>query len=404
MVALRTTRHRLAVQCGAVFAIFLASTIQFAQQDLAGLLTFQPTPIHGTRGFLVSFASLRTAAFSLPRPTAFALPELPASLHGPQSGPQSAEQPPAADITGSIPGAASLSAVDNDERQTTAINRDKKADRLSVKVASLPTRTVTPPDAPDAGERAEQPSAQLADDSSAELALGDTEEDDGPRADRVGTLVRIIDPVRPAVGAMYRIGGLFFGDDPAGLPPEAFQHRNVILASLGTAPTEGATTLANKGVVTGDEARPKSPAERLGLKGAPLAKAEKCLADAIYFESRGEVKKGQMAVAQVVINRVLSGFYPNDVCGVVYQNANRYLACQFTFACEGKKLKVDEPDMWAQAKQISHDMLAGKLWLDEIGKATHYHAYWVHPDWIREMRKIDRIGVHTFYRPRAWEG
>jgi spore germination cell wall hydrolase CwlJ-like protein len=49
-------------------------------------------------------------------------------------------------------------------------------------------------------------------------------------------------------------------------------------------------------------------------------------------------------------------------------------------------------------------MLDGKLWLDEIGKATHYHAYWVRPVWVREMRKIDRIGVHTFYRPRAWEG
>ena len=146
------------------------------------------------------------------------------------------------------------------------------------------------------------------------------------------------------------------------------------------------------------------PAQRLGIAGPALAKAEKCLADAIYFESRGESKQGQVAVAQVVVNRAFSGFYPSDICGVVYQNANRYLACQFTFACEGKKLVVDEPDMWEQAKQISHDMLDGRLWLDEIGKATHYHAYWVHPDWIREMRKINRIGVHTFYRPRAWEG
>ena len=53
-----------------------------------------------------------------------------------------------------------------------------------------------------------------------------------------------------------------------------------------------------------------------------------------------------MAVAQVVMNRVFSPFYPDSVCGVVYQNAHRYLACQFTFACEGKRLVVDEPDMW----------------------------------------------------------
>src|SRR6202007_2378317 len=67
----------------------------------------------------------------------------------------------------------------------------------------------------------------------------------------------------------------------------------------------------------------ESPAQRLGLEGKPRAKAEKCLADAVYFEARGEPLKGQQAVAQVVMNRVFSGYYPNDVCGVVYQNANR---------------------------------------------------------------------------------
>lgn len=396
MVALRTRRHGIAVQCGLVIAVFLANTSPIAQQDLAGLLTFQPTPIHGERGFFVSFASLRTAAFSLPRPAAFAIPELPVPLR-PATGAENTD----ADVTGSIPAGTSAANDASDEQTKTAgINREKKSDRLSIKVASLPTRKVTPLDSSEAADTASaEPDEASSPETPAEIA-----EDDEPRADRAGTLVLSADPIRPAAGAMYRFGGLFFGDDPAGLPPEAFQHRNVILASLGNSATDGSTTLANKGVVTGEEARPKSPAERLGLKGHALAKAEKCLADAIYFESRGEEKKGQIAVAQVVTNRVFSGFYPNDVCGVVYQNANRYLACQFTFACEGKKLKVDEPDMWAQAKQISHDMLAGKLWLDEVGKATHYHAYWVHPDWIREMRKIDRIGVHTFYRPRAWEG
>ena len=85
-----------------------------------------------------------------------------------------------------------------------------------------------------------------------------------------------------------------------------------------------------------DAGRMRSPADRLGLAGKPRAKAEKCLADAVYFEARGEPLRGQEAVAQVVMNRVFSGFYPNNVCGVVYQNANRHLACQFTFACEGK--------------------------------------------------------------------
>jgi hypothetical protein len=152
-----------------------------------------------------------------------------------------------------------------------------------------------------------------------------------------------------------------------------------------------------------DDSSLSSPAQRLKLDGKPLLKAEKCLADAIYFEARGEPFKGQQAVAQVVMNRVFSGYYPNDVCGVVYQNAARHLACQFTFACEGKDLnQIDEPDMWEQAKEIAKDMLAGKIWLTEVGHATHYHAYWVHPSWVNEMTKLYRLGVHTFYRPKHW--
>ncbi|MBO0712881.1 MAG: cell wall hydrolase, partial [Acetobacteraceae bacterium] len=118
--------------------------------------------------------------------------------------------------------------------------------------------------------------------------------------------------------------------------------------------------------------------------------------------ARGEPVRGQIAVAQVVMNRVFSGYYPDNVCGVVYQNANRRFACQFTFACDGRRDRVDEPDAWRRAKEIARDTLDGKLWLPDVGKATHYHAYWVRPVWIREMHKLDRIGVHTFYRPRNW--
>ena len=161
----------------------------------------------------------------------------------------------------------------------------------------------------------------------------------------------------------------------------------------------GGETVAGKN----DVSLLRSPADRLRLSGKPRARAEKCLADAVYFEARGEPLRGQMAVAQVVMNRVFSGRYPNNVCEVVYQNANRHLACQFTFACEGKDLsRIDELDMWRQAKQIAKDALDGKIWLAEVGHATHYHAYWVHPSWVHEMKKMYKLGVHTFYRPRAW--
>ena len=172
-------------------------------------------------------------------------------------------------------------------------------------------------------------------------------------------------------------------------------------------PTRPATTTAARASPTkawspGAEARPKSPAERLGLAGKEREKQEKCLANAVYFEARGEPVRGQIAVAQVVLNRVFSPFYPKTVCGVVYQNAHRHLACQFTFACDGVPDVVTEPDAWLRAKRIAADMLDGKLWMPEVAKSTHYHASWVHPDWVNEMKRIYRLGVHTFYRPRAW--
>jgi len=162
-------------------------------------------------------------------------------------------------------------------------------------------------------------------------------------------------------------------------------------------------SVAGKGEVNSDHTTHlKTPAERLGLEGKARDKQEKCLAEAVYFEARGEAVRGQIAVAQVVMNRVFSGFYPTTVCGVVYQNAKRHLACQFTFACDGIPDVVREPDMWVRAKKIAKATLDGQLWLREVGKSTHYHAYWVHPSWVHEMKKMYRTGVHTFYRPRAW--
>ena len=162
-------------------------------------------------------------------------------------------------------------------------------------------------------------------------------------------------------------------------------------------------SVAPKGEVNADNQHAKTPAERLGLfDDKSRAKSEKCLAEAVYFEARGEAVRGQIAVAQVVLNRAFSGKYPETVCGVVYQNKHRHLACQFTFACDNNKDVIREPDMWERARKIAKAMLDGQLWLPEVDKSTHYHAYWVRPSWVSEMKKMYKTGVHTFYRPRAW--
>ena len=147
---------------------------------------------------------------------------------------------------------------------------------------------------------------------------------------------------------------------------------------------------------------PPSPAERLHLEGKERVKAERCLANAIYFEARSEPVRGQMAVAQVVVNRAFSGFYPNDICGVVYQNASRHLACQFTFACDGKSKLINERGSWARANRIAKQTLDGQIYVPEVAKSTHYHAVYVHPNWVNEMKKMVRFGTHNFYRPIAW--
>jgi spore germination cell wall hydrolase CwlJ-like protein len=147
---------------------------------------------------------------------------------------------------------------------------------------------------------------------------------------------------------------------------------------------------------------PLSPAQRLELQGKDYDKAEKCLAQAIYFEARNEPARGQQAVAQVVLNRVFSPYYPKDVCSVVYQNAHRHLSCQFTFACDGKPETVNEQGAWARANRIATQTLNAKVWLPEVDKATHYHAAYVRPNWIRDMKVMVRYGLHTFYRPRNW--
>jgi spore germination cell wall hydrolase CwlJ-like protein len=182
-----------------------------------------------------------------------------------------------------------------------------------------------------------------------------------------------------------------------------------VMASLPTAADEPAKTaetgesVAAKGEVNSENQRAKTPAERLGLLDEKSrAPSEKCLAEAIYFEARGEAVRGQIAVAQVVMNRTFSGFYPNTVCGVVYQNKHRHFACQFSFACDNIADVIREPEMWDRATKISKAMLDGQLWLPEVDKSTHYHAYWVRPSWVNEMKKMYKFGVHTFYRPRAW--
>jgi spore germination cell wall hydrolase CwlJ-like protein len=128
------------------------------------------------------------------------------------------------------------------------------------------------------------------------------------------------------------------------------------------------------------------------------SKEQKCLANAIYFEARGESVRGQAAVAQVVLNRVRNPTYPNTVCGVVYQNQHLKNRCQFSFACDGKKDRITSAASYKVAGEVAMAVTAGKIFLPEVASSTHYYAQYVSPRWARSMEKMKKIGLHIFYR------
>jgi len=127
-----------------------------------------------------------------------------------------------------------------------------------------------------------------------------------------------------------------------------------------------------------------------------------CLADAVYYEARGEPLAGQRAVAQVVLNRVRHPAFPHSICGVVFQGSQRATGCQFSFTCDGSMRRGREAGAWAEARAIASAALSGYVFAP-VGLATHFHATYVHPWWAGAMRRAVTVGAHVFYRwPGQW--
>ena len=359
---------------GCAVAAFAVLPTSIGYQDLASQLARQPGVAERAREHIIAspFGTIHAAMFSLPRPVGTAIPQ-PLSYALASFDPN--------DVTRSI--AAQPWTDPSAPFRFPTVNRGGKRD-------SLLSRARAPMPALAAIESGGGPSIDL------------SRKDDGPQLE------------------LYTADEVFFGNKPiAGdrerLSPWAPGEAPIVIASVdpdvkmsALAPpshdikTDEGESVASKGVVTGPDQRPRSPAERLSLSGAKRVQAEKCLATAIYFEARDEPVTAQVAVAQVVLNRVFSPYYPNDVCGVVYQNKHRHLACQFTFACDGKSKAIREPEPWERAARIARDSLDGKLWMPDVAKSTHYHDDWARPNWVPEMKKMDKLGGLIFYRPRNW--
>ncbi len=124
-----------------------------------------------------------------------------------------------------------------------------------------------------------------------------------------------------------------------------------------------------------------------------------CLAQAVYFEARGETRDGQRAVAQVIIQRTRNKNFPGTVCGVVYQGAERRSGCQFSFTCNGAMNRPVDEKVWRNALNVAEYMLHGPgRNEDYTGRATHFHTLEVAPVWAASMLHTVTIGNHIFYR------
>jgi Cell Wall Hydrolase len=117
-----------------------------------------------------------------------------------------------------------------------------------------------------------------------------------------------------------------------------------------------------------------------------------CLAQAIYFESRGEPLEGQVAVAEVVLNRAEDRNFPPTVCGVTHQD------CQFSYVCDGRSDTMKSGVARERSEKLASLMLAGRERSLTDG-ALYFHTRSVRPDWSRRFARTTTIGHHMFYRP-----
>lgn len=119
-----------------------------------------------------------------------------------------------------------------------------------------------------------------------------------------------------------------------------------------------------------------------------------CLAEAVYFESKNEPKRGQRAVAHVIVNRTKNERFPSTVCGVINQRYRH--TCQFSYKCDGKKDIPKNNEDYLLAREIAEDVLEGDR--DNTAGALYFHNNTVRPIWAKKSRMTAEIGNHKFYR------
>lgn len=170
------------------------------------------------------------------------------------------------------------------------------------------------------------------------------------------------------------------------------------LAGLGGLSAKGQAFLKNMEMP--DISKVEATLDSVDLFERIFTQQELCLSQAVYFEARGEPIIGQVAIAEVILNRVVSSRYPDTACKVVFQNKHMKNRCQFSFACDGKSDRPRDIQSWENSLKIVALVMAGER-SGVARQATHYHASYVAPRWRKSLNKVGEVGRHIFYRSGA---
>jgi spore germination cell wall hydrolase CwlJ-like protein len=141
------------------------------------------------------------------------------------------------------------------------------------------------------------------------------------------------------------------------------------------------------------------PAESSQITVAVRERQLGCLAKNIYYEAGGEPFEGKVAVAQVTMNRVESGHFPDDVCRTIYQKNVIYekVVCQFSWACDRDSgTRPPNNANYRESMEVAKKVLLEEFRLPALKEAMYYHADYINPNWRRE--KVAKIGRHIFYK------
>ena len=233
-----------------------------------------------------------------------------------------------------------------------------------------------------------------------------------------------LEPAPSRDGFSVKTASLFFGSSSLGAPAENMEswqpgeapmvvhagprHEDGIVAlrppRISAKANESGESIAAKGEVNADNQRAKTPAERLGLFDEKVTHqvGEVSGRGGLFRSARRSRARPDRGGAGGDEPGVL-GLLPDDGVwrGLPEQVPPHGLPVHLRLRqCRRRRARARY--VGSRQKDFAKAMLDGELWLPEVDKSTHYHAYWVHPSWVAEMKKMYKFGVHTFYRPRAW--